>query len=381
MKRRLADRLQCPTCAEALELDVIRPATIRLDDRARAELDARGLDPVAAGELVETGVLLCAACRVWYPIFRHVPVLLDFATALHARFAEEHRAAVRGYRPPSGEPRPGERLTQASFSTEWLGVQDDELTFTYTHKDREDFIQIELDRDESAPHVDGSLLDVGCGSGIEARLLHRVTGMETFGTDLNLSLLAGGPDLDREEPFVHTVIASLFALPFRRREFDVVYSHGVLHHTFSTSDAFASIADFVTDDGTLAIWVYAKSDFEGGLRLRVSAAAERAFRPLVASAPKRVQSAVAHTLSVPHFIRYRRLGSNRSQWRFRNSVHSIRDRWTPRYAHRHEIDEVDGWFRAHGFEPVAVDAAAYEARFGMPLIGIGRRGSRSARAA
>jgi hypothetical protein len=31
--------------------------------------------------------------------------------------------------------------------------------------------------------------------------------------------------------------------------------------------------------------------------------------------------------------------------------------------------------------PVAFDAAAYERRFGMPLIGIGRRGSRSANAA
>jgi SAM-dependent methyltransferase len=307
-----------------------------------------------------------------------VPVLLDFTVGLHRSFAAEHGRRLRGYRAPSGEPRPGERLTQASFSTEWLTVRDDELTFTYTHRDREDFIRIELGDYLSEARAGGALLDVGCGYGTEARLLQRATGMETYGTDLNLSLLAGGPALDRE-PNVHLVVASLFALPFPRRTFDLVYSHGVLHHTFSTSGAFDAIADFVATDGTLCIWVYAKSDFDRGLRLRASAAAERALRPLVAAAPAPVQSAVVHTLSVPHFARYRRLGLNRQRWHYRNSVHSIRDRWTPRYAHRHESDEVDGWFRADGFEPVAVDSAAYERRFGMPLIGIGRRGSRRPR--
>ena len=357
MKPRLLDLVRCPTCAGRLELNVLQSA---------------------AKQLVETGLLLCDDCRVWYPISRHVPVLLDFSTDLHTTFASEHPAAVRGYGPPSGQARPGERLTQSSFSTEWLALQDDDLTFTYTHRDREDFIRIELDRDGDAPDTDqGKLLDVGCGYGTEARLLQRVTGMEVFGTDLNLSLLDSGPKLDRE-PLVHTVIASLFALPFPRREFDVVYSHGVLHHTFSTSAAFASIADYVAPGGTLSIWVYAKSDFEGSRRLRMSAGTERVFRPIVAGAPKPMQSAVTHALSVPHFIRYRLRGMNREQWRFKNSVHSMRDRWTPRYAHRHEPAEVEGWFRAQGFEPVAADAAAYERRFGIPLIGIGRRASRRA---
>lgn len=380
MKKRLVDRLRCPTCAGALDLDVIESASAGLDDPSQALLDRRGIDPGGAERLVRTGLLLCGSCRVWYPISRHVPVLLDFSNELHAEFAARNRAAVSGYHPPAGAPRPGERLTQESFSTEWLGVRDDELTFTYTHEDREDFIRLELDRGERPPGDEGALLDVGCGYGTEARLLHRVTGMETFGTDLNLSLLDSGPEIDRE-PLVHTVIASLFALPFGPREFDIVYSHGVLHHTFSTSDALASIADFVAPGGMLSVWVYANADFEQGFRLRSSAAAERLLRPFVAAAPKPLQTAVVHTLSVPHFIRYRRLGANRRRWRYRNSVHSIRDRWTPRYAHRHEIDEVEGWFRAHGFEPVAFDAAAYERRFGMPLIGIGRRGSRSANAA
>ncbi len=355
MKLRLVDRLRCPACGGTLEV--------------------KAFESVGDERLVATGTLLCGACRVWYPIVRHVPVLLDFAAELHTEFASRHSSALSGYGPPAGDPRPGERMTQSSFSTEWLTVRDDDLTFTYTHRDREDFIRIELARAVDAPSAEGSLLDVGCGYGTEALLLHRVTGMETFGTDLNLSLLDSGPTIDRE-PLVHTVIASLFALPFARREFDLVYSHGVLHHTFSTSEAFSSIAEFVAPDGTLFAWVYANADFERGFRLRTSAAAERAFRPKIAAAPRPVQSAVVHALSLPHYARYKRLGLNRQQWHYRNSVHSIRDRWTPRYAHRHDADEVEGWFREQGLEPVPVDAAAYERRFGIPLIGIGRRGSR-----
>ena len=259
-------------------------------------------------------------------------------------------------------------MTQSSFSTEWLTVRDDDLTFTYTHRDREDFIRIELDRAPTS-RKGGTLLDIGCGYGTEARccsvsrawrLRHRSQPVAA----------RQGPSIDRE-PLVHTVITSLFALPFPRREFDVVYSHGVLHHTFSTSAAFASIADYVAPGGTLSIWVYAKADFEGSRRLRLSAGVERVFRPVVAAAPKRVQSAVTHALSVPHFLRYRLRGMNREQWRFKNSLHSMRDRWTPRYAHRHEPAEVEGWFRAQGFAAVPTDAASYERRFGIPLIGIG----------
>jgi len=35
-------------------------------------------------------------------------------------------------------------------------------------------------------------------------------------------------------------------------------------------------------------------------------------------------------------------------------VHAARDRFTPKYAHRHEASEVTGWFRRSGFERVEV---------------------------
>lgn len=375
MKLRLASAVRCPVCLGPLALHVFRGDTQTLDATGRRELEERRIEPASAEQLVRDGVLECTDCRAWYPIVARVPVLLDFATPVHDAFAERHRAELDALDagPPRGVPRPGERLTQRSFSTEWRTVRDDELTFDYTHTEREDFMRIEL---AGVPEVhDRPALDVGCGYGTEAVLLQRVTGREVFGSDLNLSLLDSGERIDRL-PLVHTIVASLFALPFEQRSFDLVYSHGVLHHTFSTERAFEAVSEHVAPGGRIATWVYAKSDFANGVRLRFSAAAERAFRPTISRAPRPFQAAAVHALSVPHFVRYRRLGPNRERWHYRNSVHSMRDRWTPRYAHRHDTDEVDRWFDRAGFEHEPVDAEAYARRFGYPLIGIGKRGIR-----
>jgi hypothetical protein len=35
-------------------------------------------------------------------------------------------------------------------------------------------------------------------------------------------------------------------------------------------------------------------------------------------------------------------------------IHAARDRFTPRYAHRHQVNEVTGWFRRAGFDNIEV---------------------------
>ena len=79
MKLRLVDRLRCPTCAGKLEL--------------------KAFESIGEERLVAAGTLLCPACRVWYPIMRHVPILLDFETGLHSEFASLHTGALTGTSP------------------------------------------------------------------------------------------------------------------------------------------------------------------------------------------------------------------------------------------------------------------------------------------
>ena len=49
----------------------------------------------------------------------------------------------------------------------------------------------------------------------------------------------------------------MFAPPFRPGSFDVVYSEGVLHHTYSTRAAFMQIAQLPKQaNGMLSVWGY-----------------------------------------------------------------------------------------------------------------------------
>jgi SAM-dependent methyltransferase len=362
MKTALHEALLCPTCGSDLDLEAF-------------EWMPQG----AAGDVVKTGVLRCAACRTWYPIINCVPVMLDFESPLHAHFQELHSERLKSHAefgPPHGTPRAGEHETQRSFTTEWSGLVNDELSFSYTQQDREDFLRIELDWPGwPLQHQNYRLLDVGCGYGLESVILNRLTGAQVFGVDLNLSLLESGPQF-ATLPDVHVAVASLFALPFRKDSFDLVYSHGVLHHTYSTRQAFETVLSYLNDHGMIYIWVYGLEDFARTFKLRFSYSVEMLVRPTLARLPTMVQAVWVYPMALMHLLNYRRGGFNRDKWHFKNSVHTIRDRWTCRFAYRQSFHEVLGWFLERGLHANPVNSYSYLKRFGHPLIGVGMRGSR-----
>jgi SAM-dependent methyltransferase len=302
-----------------------------------------------------------------------VPVLLDFDNPAYDVFGERNRAHERawsGLRRAYGTPRPGELLAQKTFSAEWEGLVGDELTFTYSHDEREEFIRLELGGQKFA-----ATLDVGCGYGLEAALLARAAGGVVFGIDSNLALVRGAHQF-RHDANVHLAIASAFAPPFERESFDLVYSHGVLHHTFDTKHAFDSIVRFVEPGGSVCIWVYALEDAQRGSRRRaLTYQLELSARPRIANLPAWLQSAVVNALAWNHYRTYRKRGLKRDSWKFANSVHSMRDRWTPPYAHRHSFHEVISWFVEHGLTDYELlDPVRYREQLGRNLIGIAIRG-------
>jgi len=384
MKTRLLELLRCPLSGGQLNLEPFEVTDHPLGPDHRAEAEERGIACSALDKAVKHGVLISEQARAWYPIINYVPVMLDFRTKLHEWFEAEHQSRMgrlTGYGAPSGTPRPGELLTQKSFSTQWNILRDDELSFSYTHVEREDFLRLELDwpawvlKDRPA-----RIINVGCGFGMESLSLRNVTGSEVFGTDLNLSLLNSGPKFP-PQPFVHTAIASLFALPYERSAFDVVYSHGVLHHTFSTRDAFEAIYRHLKPDGMIYVWVYALEDFAKNLRLIRSHVFETLFRERISRLPSFLQNAVVNLFALEYHRRQRKWGHNRDKWKYKNSLHMMRDRWTCRYAHRHSFHEVMSWFLEKGLDYQLVNSLAYQQRFGFPLIGIGIRGARKHAAA
>lgn len=378
------DDLACPTCKGGLQLTVFHeePRSVGSEDRARAVL--LGIDPDSLSRVVREGVLTCSACAIWYPVTHFVPILLDYGTELHREFRERYRGrpdAFGGLEEPRGAPRPGEEAVQRSFTREWRALGLDQVSFMYTPEQRDQFIRLELDWPPGLGRPGLRVLEVGCGSGFESQSLDRVTRGRILGIDLNLAVLANGPAL-AAHPFIDVAVASLFTLPARRGSFDLVYSSGVLHHTWSTKAAFDEIARYRKPDGTIYIWVYSRDDIALSTRTCLNWILEETFRPWIARLPEFLQDAIIKILSWRHYRRYRRSGTyNRDLWAFANSEHTMRDQWTPLHAHRHAFREVIDWFLEKDLVYRLIDPRKYRKLFGNDLRGIGIRGTSRAGAA
>jgi SAM-dependent methyltransferase/uncharacterized protein YbaR (Trm112 family) len=364
----LLDLLRCPVSGGALTLNPIVAET-------------RG-----GRRRVRTGVLTCAESRLWYPVINFVPVMLTFVTPLVQGFARDHAAAIAahpGFVAPDLAPMPGERSVQRTFTEEWGGLAADTLTFIYDDAELEALHRdVWLRMDEPARAVKRRVLDVGCGYGREASILARLfTAAQVVAVDLNLALVAAGDEL-ADHPRLDPVVASLFRLPFVAGTMDHVHSQGVLHHTWSTEAAFAAIEKMVAPGGSLFIWLYAAEDslVVKGLRGAVIRAywliTHRIFRPVLSRSPGWVRNAVMWAIAaVLHPLvrmRDRRPGS----WGFQNTLHGLRDAFTPRYAHQHGFNEVLLWFERAGYRTTVQSPLAYEKLIGKRLLGVGVRGDR-----
>jgi SAM-dependent methyltransferase len=287
----------------------------------------------------------------------------------------DHAGVWKNRRRPTKQPREGEQLTQRTFTREWneLGI-DDALSFTYTTDERRRFIELEIGTHDQPLDPEYRTLDIGCGSGRESEHLAAVTGRHVFGIDLNVSIIRIG-DRTAANPLAHNAVASVFALPFEQRSFDLVYSHGVLHHTYNTRRAFLASELLRKPGGGIYIWVYGLEDAQRGKRSRARAyTIERLLRRRIAGLPERVQDVVIEVMARRHHLKYRRTGLKRDGWELRHSRHSMRDRWTPPFAHRHSFYEVIGWFTERDLDYALVDPIEFRARLNRNMFGIGLRG-------
>lgn len=375
MNHRLHEMLCCPGCGSDLTLYPFA------EDRAQIQEQSNSV-------VIKDGALCCELCRVWYPVMDYIPIMLTFSTPVHGKFAArhpQHMELLAGYSTPQGKPQPGERSVQQTFSEEWDLIQNNELSFVFVADEL-----VELNRQVWLKPLQKTrsefklVLNIGVGIGQETIALQKAVGnAEIVGVDLNFALLQRGRAC-RDIPNFHLVIASLFQLPFRRASFDLVYSQGVIHHTYSTKAAFKAISSFVAARGHLFIWVYSLDShlipkgFKGFI-LRTKLDAEKVLRPLVSRAPRIVREIIFMALTAflhPFILRVVR---HRDKWKWQNSDHGLRDWLSPRYAHRHSYNEVLEWFEDNGFEIAAVQSpATYRRLFGKQQYGVGVLGHRMA---
>jgi uncharacterized protein YbaR (Trm112 family)/SAM-dependent methyltransferase len=362
MRGRLLRWLVCSLCHSKLNLVVANS-----ERRPLSESDYVVLAAIAKTEHrdelevdVITGALTCERCHVYYPIHNGIPRMLTYSTRVAQVHADKNAAWIRqclaGFHLPSANPPPGEERVLRNFSKEWTDYKWNGASYWNTTP--ETTLQcmrysLGIPR-HSLKHK--LVLEVGIGIGGTADALSRAEDCELVGMDLGHAV-----DQARryfgQNPRLHIVQCSVFAAPFLPGTFDVVYSHGVLHHTHSTRTAFKHIAQLPQRvDGMLYVWVYSHQQEQATPLRRVLMAIERMVRPLLSQLPELAQT-ILLLPTVPFYILfqniYRRnqLGKQfAATYGWNEALHAARDRLTPPYAHRHTYGEVTEWFQSEVYQ-------------------------------
>lgn len=373
MKIRLLDHLVCPLDKTPLELKNWETATRTLSGEQTAHAVRLGIDPATLTTDVLYGALLNTQRKIIYPIYQGVPRMLTFRTSVAEvfwnQFSDRIARELPGFTLPSERAIPGEEDVLRTFSSEWVNYDWDGKKYWNLEPDAwYQCMRFALGIAERP--VDGKLvLEVGIGIGGVADYMARQEGCETVGIDLGYAVDVGFKHFG-ENPFLHIVQASAFVPPFRDRSFDFVYSFGVIHHTYATKTAFDSLSKLPRQGGRLYVWVYSPYDESRTFVRRSLMMLERAVRPIVWRLPERAQS-VALAPLVPLYIGYQWLrtvkgGKDYVQYGVREALHAARDRFTPRYIHRHTDEEVCFWFRAAGYDDLSCDSQRVRPNF-VPL--------------
>jgi uncharacterized protein YbaR (Trm112 family) len=356
VKLRLLDLLVCPIDKTPLELLEWESARPKLSDEDIQRIGAMGLNPNSFSSETTTGVLINRSRRVFYPIHKSVPRLLVFPTGLTREFVRLHAERLArelpGFALPNEAPPPGEEDVLRSFSREWVSYEwNPRAYWNLSSDDMHRTMRFLLDLDRR-PVRRSLIAEIGIGIGGTADYVSRTEESELVGVDLGYAVDAAQQNFG-QNPLLHIVQASAFSLPFREKIFDLVYSHGVIMATYSTRTAFDQLARLPKIGGRLYIWVYSPYDEERSLERRILMKMEQVIRPVIWRLPETLQT-VALVPLLPLYIIHQNLfvkdgGSSYARYSWREAIHAARDRFTPRYAHRHTEEEVCAWFRETGY--------------------------------
>jgi SAM-dependent methyltransferase/uncharacterized protein YbaR (Trm112 family) len=362
MWKRFVQQLRCPVSGEALTLVPFKETDVQFTEQVEAACQQAGYSSLDGDfrRRVDVGVLLAPSAGLLYPIARSVPLMLPYETSVHAHFAREWstRLAALGnrYRFPSCCPRKGESAVMRSFSREWADYRYDGVIWDVSCEDNERRLLTELGLQQHTLDRPQSLLEVGCGIGLTTDQKRRHLKGDAVGVDLSPAVV-GAAEHFQNHPLLHFVQASAFYLPFETETFDVLYSRGVLHHTYSTREALLAVARYCKPGGRFYLWVYGPGSTNDTAFRRMAYAVEDALRPILSRVPGPVSTAMLAPIALG-YLGYNRLrqrwDGNVQAFTFERALHSARDRFTPRYAHRQHASQVVQWFREAGFESIEV---------------------------
>jgi len=359
MKPYLLQHLICPVDKGSLQPVVFDQRENPLTSQVKDEIVARGLSVDDFKVEILDGVLMNNRLKLIYPIYHGVPRLLVFQHPLLGEFRQEFAKRLeelfqQGYNFPNDNSVPGEKKVLASFSNEWTGYGYNENAYWAQPADVYNSSLLSTLQNETQDLTNRLVLEVGIGSGGSADFMSKTFKCNLIGVDLGYAVDVAYKNFS-SNPFFHIAQASAFRLPFRDETFDFVYSHGVLHHTYSTRTAFDSVARLPKHNGRFYIWVYCWSHELQDLKRSMIMGLEAVVRPWCCRLPTWMQTIVLQPIA-PLYLFHQNVvyrgekGLARYNWR--EAMHAARDRFTPRYIHRHNEEEVMGWFRENNYERI-----------------------------
>ncbi len=270
---------------------------------------------VLVNSQVERGGLLCENCLTYYPIVGYVPCFVKSDNYV------------------------------SSFSYEWAKHSSTQLdSKTGLSRAKEMFIER---TGFGKVDVEGKLvLDAGCGIGRFTEVVQNYGG-HVVGVDMSFSVKQAYKNVGHL-PNVDIVQADIMKLPFKEGSFDLIFSIGVLHHTYNTRKAFESLVRLLKKGGDIAIWVYSND----GWKFKIYNTVTWLYRLVTTRLPEKVLYNLCklaiplyylHSIPYLGFITRGLLISSMEkspEWRVLDTF----DWFSAKYQFKHTYKEVIMWF-------------------------------------
>lgn len=140
-----------------------------------------------------------------------------------------------------------------------------------------------------APPFQGTILDAGCGEGVDLASVALIPGCRAVGLELSHGGIRASAARIAAVPRAHLVQGNVLSLPFTSNVFDGGYSYGVVHHTIDAAGAVREIVRTLKPGASMLIYVY--ETFERRpLHWRMALASINAIRrPISAMQPHNIR--------------------------------------------------------------------------------------------